>query len=773
VSMRKPYFRTAVLALSFFCFEPSSRASPTGTIRGYARYPRIVGNPASGYVELYEWNLFLCPVGGKGIGPSRRLGAPPGEPARGDGFYEIAISAGLVSLFVTQPTFYGRPAVVPGVWIQAGRTVTRNISPAIDFCCAFTENWSLPWGESWYQTFVAKGTSITGVSFRLAGTSAGTVEVSVISGPQGVSPSLWTPVSGAASKTTPVKALADNWVRWRSGEVPTVPGRTYAVRLKAVGGGSFSPFSRPKDSLSYRLGRAYDGAGNPRNEDLNITVFSDSDSVRITYCKATPGLGELRDGYFGTRWGQTFKAQGRFLAAVDVWAAGADRNWDLDFTFTVRRGGPAGPRIGPAKTTKAAYQAFGAGLHGVCYVPGEVPLLPGETYYIEFTNPQGFNPYVMTDPQDSYRYGAAYQDGRLKDGGTVDLAMTILEYPGGNAELRGTVRSEKGQAVAGALLVIQPGPYAATSASNGSFSLPGLPGGTYSLLVEAPGFERLRRSGLQLREGESTNLDLTLRPLTCSRPFTNGGFEDSLSGWTRYGNAKPDVVQGKWFADIEPAEGRYFQGNAVDGTALGEGGYFQQFCAEPGHLIRIEAESNVYWIGGDPTSARNRLGFDPTGGTSPEAETVTWSPWHQHREAVQAWRTLTVEGRATSPLVTVFLHFSQSNPPGSRWHINCFDGVKVTDVTAQQAPKFRRGDANSDGKIDVADPVFVLQYLFSSAQADCLSALDAQDDGSVDIADAVYLLGFLFAAGPEPSPPGLSCGADPTPDGLDCKTPQC
>jgi len=91
-------------------------------------------------------------------------------------------------------------------------------------------------------------------------------------------------------------------------------------------------------------------------------------------------------------------------------------------------------------------------------------------------------------------------------------------------------------------------------------------------------------------------------------------------------------------------------------------------------------------------------------------------------------------------------------------------GCPVTGVP------FLRGDANSDNQYDIADAIFLLQYLFAGGDAPtCLKAADSNDSGSLDVADAVYLLGYLFAAGPEPPEPFGACGLDPTPDELTCE----
>ena len=76
---------------------------------------------------------------------------------------------------------------------------------------------------------------------------------------------------------------------------------------------------------------------------------------------------------------------------------------------------------------------------------------------------------------------------------------------------------------------------------------------------------------------------------------------------------------------------------------------------------------------------------------------------------------------------------------------------------------FLRGETNGDGKVDIGDVVFILQFLFEAGPAPvCLDGADANDDGRVDISDPVYLLFFLFDAGPPPPEPYPDSGLDPT-----------
>ena len=61
------------------------------------------------------------------------------------------------------------------------------------------------------------------------------------------------------------------------------------------------------------------------------------------------------------------------------------------------------------------------------------------------------------------------------------------------------------------------------------------------------------------------------------------------------------------------------------------------------------------------------------------------------------------------------------------------------------------GDANRDGVIDLADVVYLINYLYKSGPApEPLEAGDANCDSVVDLADVVYLINYLFKGGPSP-----------------------
>ena len=99
----------------------------------------------------------------------------------------------------------------------------------------------------------------------------------------------------------------------------------------------------------------------------------------------------------------------------------------------------------------------------------------------------------------------------------------------------------------------------------------------------------------------------------------------------------------------------------------------------------------------------------------------------------------------------------------------------VMAVFPGEESEFVRGNVNADGKIDIADAIFVLGYLFGGGnEPSCLDAADANDDGSVNVADAIAVLAYLFGgAGPLARPFG-ECGPDETEDELGCASfPPC
>jgi subtilisin family serine protease len=80
--------------------------------------------------------------------------------------------------------------------------------------------------------------------------------------------------------------------------------------------------------------------------------------------------------------------------------------------------------------------------------------------------------------------------------------------------------------------------------------------------------------------------------------------------------------------------------------------------------------------------------------------------------------------------------------------INAYEAV----LLAMQG-SYVAGDANGDDLVDVADIVFLINYLYrSGTEPDPLAAGDPNADCVVDVADIVYLLNYLYRSGPAPQP---------------------
>jgi hypothetical protein len=85
---------------------------------------------------------------------------------------------------------------------------------------------------------------------------------------------------------------------------------------------------------------------------------------------------------------------------------------------------------------------------------------------------------------------------------------------------------------------------------------------------------------------------------------------------------------------------------------------------------------------------------------------------------------------------------------------------------------FRRGDTNSDGRVNIADAIDTLNVLFLSTgrSFSCLNASDSNSDHRVNVTDAVYTLNFLFLGTAEPATPGpFACGVDRRAAQLPCE----
>lgn len=100
-------------------------------------------------------------------------------------------------------------------------------------------------------------------------------------------------------------------------------------------------------------------------------------------------------------------------------------------------------------------------------------------------------------------------------------------------------------------------------------------------------------------------------------------------------------------------------------------------------------------------------------------------------------------------------------------------------VCLEGREEFQRGDCNFSGgrarAVDIADAAAQVGFIFldgdAKFDAPCEDACDANDDGRLDAADVVFLLEFLFVpnSSEPPSPGPDRPGDDPTDDDLTCE----
>ncbi len=101
------------------------------------------------------------------------------------------------------------------------------------------------------------------------------------------------------------------------------------------------------------------------------------------------------------------------------------------------------------------------------------------------------------------------------------------------------------------------------------------------------------------------------------------------------------------------------------------------------------------------------------------------------------------------------------------------DGVTTSTTCAGHVERFLRGDANGDTNCDIADGIWVLNWLFIGGQEPtCFDSADFDDNGLVTIGDAMLMIFYYLHAEGMPSMPPANnypdAGLDPTDDTLDC-----
>jgi hypothetical protein len=455
------------------------------------------------------------------------------------------------------------------------------------------------------------------------------------------------------------------------------------------------------------------------DRDLGLIIMSDDDGlITDLYTRSSgPSIG-------ATSIGQTFIARGVNLISAAVWIA--DPGPPI-YMFKLREDGPNGAQIGPTKKGKPARVGADPEVT-VLWAPGECPLTPGRTYYLEVMRetPGAFINVAYANNTNPFPYGQAHKNGVPISG--TDLAGTIMEEASPGMAVMPRVRITSGPAIAEAdrgtnqltirwttdvpsdssieVAPINP-PY--TSAVTDTnlvtdhvLTLTGLRAHTlyhFRVSSAAPGFKRVSSRDIVIAtQPRSPNL------------LANPGFEEgtgasprrTIPAWSKSGGLDMAAADGRWFSELKPRSGNWlFQGAA--NASASDAYLYQRVAVTPSKdytfsvwaltkpLERINNQTVVKY---DVWNNRNRLiymrlGIDPTGGVSPTSSSVQWTPrFYSHLRYSNVAKT----AKAQSGYLTLFLHMKGD---GVEWHLYGVDDCLLTEAergpVSLSAPQ-REGD---------------------------------------------------------------------------------
>jgi hypothetical protein len=490
-------------------------------------------------------------------------------------------------------------------------------------------------------------------------------------------------------------------------QMPTIAGGTYYVRIHSSTPGVITQMDpRPDFSDPMPGGCLWVGNGGIMtpifDRDLGLVIMSDDDGLTTDmFTRFTGGA------YFSsvTSVGQTFIARGVNLISAAFWLA------DGTFpTYVVRvlQGGPGGTQVGTTKRNRPARPTADPEMI-VTWSPGECPLVPGQTYYLEVTKDGGgaFNS-VQINTGDPFPYGDAYQNGVVAPG--VDLAGTIMEEQSIGSATRPTVAiTNDAIAIRGTNQLTIQWATDLPSDSQVEYGVETPPYASTLVDTQLVTTHSLTITGLQshtLYHYRATSSRTGYRPsvsrdfVICTRAaasnlLANPSFEEgsgasprhTLVGWTKVGPLDIAMADGSWFWSFKPTNGNWLLEGAVNGSAsdsylfqrvsnvvAGADYTFSAFCMTG---IR-ENNAWKYDVWQDQKRlVYMRLGIDPTGGTNASASTVQWTPrFYTHRHYTHLAKTAVAQGTN----LTVFIHMKGD---GGEWHVY---GVDDCALTHEQIP---------------------------------------------------------------------------------------
>ena len=401
-------------------------SAQTTTVQGYILDPNwYAPHPKLTSPQVYGTGLYEYGIAGN-ITSSSNLGFYTNTESTADnhlwGIYGHFQKANQYDGTYTLSTWdvWWRPTFVFNQYLNGASTPEIIVRQHANMW-SYGPDWEANYNE-FGQTFAASGSSVVMVIVRSAVGGINLTASIHDGGPTG-------PQIGPSRSATSAVGPGDTRFVWNGGEVPTTPGHVYYLKIKAPAGNYSAVLCNndpiPDYSDAMPEGYAYH-EGVPwyqtsstvdygKGMDLGVTICSDDDGILTNMFLRSGGT----DTGFANSVGQTFRARGTSLLSFVAWIPDGNNTYVATVYNSV-----GGTQIGTAN--KSRQMRWGDPEILWTWSPGELPLTPGQTYYIEVTkDPAGPWYTAYANPYNVYANGQAYKDRVAQTG--VDLAGTIME----------------------------------------------------------------------------------------------------------------------------------------------------------------------------------------------------------------------------------------------------------------------------------------------------------------------------------------------------------
>jgi hypothetical protein len=339
-----------------------------------------------------------------------------------NGYYSLDnLPAGTYAVAVVDP-WHARAQIVTNIQVTSAQGTYTVDVPLRATYYSPDDNWPsdphwrwLFGGPDFAQSFVADGPYVVHATIRDAEWGANKeIEVSVCTSPMGQ------PI-GPARKVR--SGAGHGETSWAGGEVPVTRGQTYFLRARSTDGSGWAP---GLGCVPYPYGMMYvNGAAQP---DLDMTweISCDDDGLVSSYY-ITRHKDHDEAGQEALEWGQTFVARSLDIqfASAHMFSPGT-----CDLDFFIREGGFSGGQIGPTRTARIENEVGRDQTGGVLWGPGEVPVMPGRTYYLGVRRHEGGTIRLYRWPE-RYSQGSAYHDGIAETNWDLETQILGAEPPPG------------------------------------------------------------------------------------------------------------------------------------------------------------------------------------------------------------------------------------------------------------------------------------------------------------------------------------------------------